>query len=142
MNVDWFQPYTHVCDSVGAIYLIIQNLPRSERYKWENMILVGLIPGPKEPNFTINSSKFVMNFWIGNDILTKQGLSCIETCVAQPRSVGRLPTKISSGFAGFSADQWRNWTLIYSVIALCGVLPPQHLQYWLLFVKACTLLCT
>ena len=34
--------------SVGAIYLIIQNLPRSMRYKRENVILVGLIPGPKE----------------------------------------------------------------------------------------------
>ena len=47
LNVDWFQLFTHVCDSMGAIYLVIQNLPRSERYKWKNMILVGLIPGSK-----------------------------------------------------------------------------------------------
>ena len=33
MNIDWFQPFTHVCDSVGAIYLVVQNLPRSERYR-------------------------------------------------------------------------------------------------------------
>ena len=54
LNVDWFQPFSHVCDSVGAIYLIIQNLPRKERYKRENMILVSIIPGPKEPSLNIN----------------------------------------------------------------------------------------
>lgn len=55
LNVDWLQPFTHVCDSVGALYLVIQNLPRQDRYKRENMILVGVIPGPKEPKLDINS---------------------------------------------------------------------------------------
>lgn len=32
-----------------AIYLTILNLPRDERYKIENTVLVGLIPGPSEP---------------------------------------------------------------------------------------------
>lgn len=55
MNVDWFQPFSHVSDSIGALYLVILNLPRQERYKKENMILVGVIPGPKEPSLNINS---------------------------------------------------------------------------------------
>ena len=41
-------------DSVGALYMIVLNLPREERYK-ENMILVGIIPGPHEPSLNINS---------------------------------------------------------------------------------------
>lgn len=41
--------------SVGAIYLAIQNLPREERYKEENIILVGVLPGPSEPKLTVNS---------------------------------------------------------------------------------------
>ena len=41
--------------SVGAIYLTIQNLPRSERFKVENILLIGVIPGPKEPKYNINS---------------------------------------------------------------------------------------
>ena len=49
LNIDWFQPYKHVTDSVGAIYLSILNLPRQLRYKAENIILCGIIPGPKEP---------------------------------------------------------------------------------------------
>lgn len=55
MNVDWFQPYKHTQYSVGAIYLTILNLPRQERYKLENIILVGIIPGPKEPPLTIDT---------------------------------------------------------------------------------------
>ena len=55
MNVDWFQPFTRTQYSVGAIYLTVQNLPRSQRYKEENVILVGIIPGPSEPSLTMNS---------------------------------------------------------------------------------------
>ena len=55
LNVDWFQPFKHLQYSVGAIYLTIQNLPREERFKPENVILVGIIPGPKEPSLTIDS---------------------------------------------------------------------------------------
>ena len=27
LNVDWFQPFIHLTDSVGAMYLSIQNIP-------------------------------------------------------------------------------------------------------------------
>ena len=33
INVDWFQPFKHTTDSVGAIYLSILNIPRTECYK-------------------------------------------------------------------------------------------------------------
>ena len=55
LNLDWFNPFDHVQYSVGVLYLVIENLPRSERYKLENIIIVGSIPGPKEPKKTINS---------------------------------------------------------------------------------------
>ncbi|KAG2191502.1 hypothetical protein INT47_010971 [Mucor saturninus] len=48
LNIDWFQPFDGVTYSCGAIYMSINNLPRDERYKKENTILVGLMPGPKE----------------------------------------------------------------------------------------------
>ena len=50
LNVDYFQPFTHSPYSVGAIYCAILNLPREERYKQENILLLGVIPGPKEPD--------------------------------------------------------------------------------------------
>ena len=49
VNVDWFQPYKHVAYSVGVIYAVVTNLPRSICCKDENVITVGIIPGPKEP---------------------------------------------------------------------------------------------
>ena len=55
MNVDWFEPFERGVYSTGVIYLTILNLPRNERYKPENIIVVGIIPGPKEPKQTINS---------------------------------------------------------------------------------------
>ena len=45
----------HVKYSVGVIYLVILNLPREERCKLENIIVVGIIPGPKEPEKNVNS---------------------------------------------------------------------------------------
>ena len=49
LNLDWFNPFEHVQYSVGVLYLVVENLPRSECYKIENIIIVGTIPGPKEP---------------------------------------------------------------------------------------------
>ena len=73
LNVDWFQQFTHLPDSAGAIYTPIQNSPRRERYKIENIILVGIIPIPKEPKLLINSflSHFVEELkilWHGVDL--------------------------------------------------------------------------
>ena len=54
LNVDWFQPYKHTQSSVGALYLAIMNLPYDQRFKRENVILLGIIPGPSEPPRDIN----------------------------------------------------------------------------------------
>ena len=283
LNLDWFQPYTHVNYSVGVFYMVILNLPREERYKIENIVLLAIIPGPREPKLTVNSflgplveelkdlwegvpislasketvivqlavvciacdipavrklcgfashsatlgcskckhtfsnetrsdfdrttweprtldqhkkdandylgaktgsqqaellskngvryslllelpyldivrfhtidpmhnillgtSKHVMKTWIKNEILTSQQLQIIEGRVSKiqsPYDVGRLPLKISSTFAGFTADQWLNWTLVYSAVALKGLLPQAHYNCWLLYIRACTILC-
>jgi hypothetical protein len=54
LNVDWFNPFgrrtagKHA--SVGGIYMVCMNLPIHLRYRVENIYLVGIIPGPNEPN--------------------------------------------------------------------------------------------
>lgn len=57
INVDWFQPYKRRKDrSIGVIYFVILNLPREERYKWENVIVAGIIPDlKKNPSLSILS---------------------------------------------------------------------------------------
>ena len=54
INMDWFQPYKHLTYSVGVIYLSVLNLPRSMRYQLQNICLIGIITGPREPEVTVN----------------------------------------------------------------------------------------
>ena len=101
LNVDWFQPFERGIYSVGAIYLTVQNLPRNERYKTENIILIGVIPGPKEPTKTINSylaplvhelnHAWVHGFEVTNQdntsVFIKVALSCVTCDIPATRKV-------------------------------------------------------
>ena len=100
LNVDWFQPFLHTQYSVGAMYLTIQNLPRDIRCKEENVILVGVLPGPSEPKLVMNSylSPLVEELkqgWKGFSVLTSEGvqvnirvaLSCIACDIPATRKV-------------------------------------------------------
>ena len=55
LNIDWFNPFEETPYSVGAIYIVVLNLPRNDRFREENIILVGMIPGPNEPKDDINT---------------------------------------------------------------------------------------
>ena len=55
LNIDWFKPCKHTEYSIGAIYLTVMNLPRAVRFRQENVMLVGLMPGPKQPKHYLNS---------------------------------------------------------------------------------------
>lgn len=289
LNVDWFQPFKHSIYSVGALYLAFINLPRELRFKPENIILVGIIPGPHEPKLTINSylkplvaelntlwegvqikvdhsvitfraallcvgcdvpaarkvcgftghaschgcskckkfflgnvsermdfsgfetcpdrtneehreqaqeildqttqtdkyakeqqygtrftelmmlpyfdcvrfhiidpmhnlftgsAKHIMrNIWLeaSEPVIDKKSLDSIQekiNKVSVPSSVGRLPKKIANSYGGFTADQWKTWTIIYSLYALWDILPKQDLEVWREFVLACSYICT
>lgn len=295
LNVDWFQPFKHTVYSVGAIYVSILNLPRDMRYKVNNTILVGVIPGPHEPSLHMNSflAPFVaelLQLWNGirlpsavdangivlplnihaallsvvcdlpglakvagflghsarlgcsmclkefptaefgekpdhsgfcrdewpmrnavthrelanqhkkllnrsqqqtfesqhglryselvqlpyfeisrycvvdpmhnlfegtahhfmktilkSDLLTDDAMKIVEEralAIQPPSDVGRLPLKVASKFAGFKADQWRNWIIIFSEIALIGLIPQPYYNCWQKFVKACKLICS
>src|SRR5271170_2023322 len=50
LNLDWFQPYSGITYSIGVIYAAIANLPRNIRFKRENMLVLGILPRPNEPN--------------------------------------------------------------------------------------------
>lgn len=53
LAIDWFNPYKNLEAkkkwSIGAVYLVCLNLPPEERFKIENVCLLAIIPGPKEP---------------------------------------------------------------------------------------------
>ena len=286
LNVDWFQPFQHVTYSVGAIYLSILNLPRSKRHLFENIILIGIIPGPNEPSLTINSyltplvkelksawvngiemkndkgisvtvrvalgsvncdirasrkvvgflahravlgcnkclkqftttasqtdysgferqswpmrnneqhrrdckrlesaktkislkvaeakygvrnsillslpyfdpiqqcpidpmhnlfmgtGKHAIEVWIQKGLLTRGNMEVLEKLLRKffiPDGMDRSPCTLAN-FSGFTANQWKNWIIVYSSIVLKTVLPEPDYNCWLLFVRACSLL--
>ena len=51
LNFDFFQPMKRRKDySVGVFYFALLNLPSAERFKWENIIVLGIIPSlDREP---------------------------------------------------------------------------------------------
>ena len=77
-------------------------------------------------------------------ILTESDLQRLRkhvNLVKPPSEIGRIPSKISEGFKGFTADQWKNWVCVYSLFALKGVIPREHYAMWTVFVHAFQLLC-
>lgn len=64
------------------------------------------------------------------------------TTIQNSSDVGRLPLQVASKFAGFKADQWRNWIIIFSEIALIGLIPPSYYNCWQKYAKACKLICS
>lgn len=71
VNIDWFQSYVLLEHSVGAIYLTIINLPYKQRFKCENIISVGIIPGPTEPHRDINQYLFPLVYELLNGVQMK-----------------------------------------------------------------------
>lgn len=114
LNMDFFQPYKHLKGySVGGIYCIIMNLPRDIRYKQENVLLIGLIPGPKEPDHDINSFLNPMveelnQFWSGKSIFCNDGtvvFRCALLCVACDIPAGRKVCGFLSHNAHFACSR-------------------------------------
>jgi len=93
-------------------------------------------------NLFLGTGKHVFKVWIETQVLTTEDLVRIEArskLFCTPADVGRLPLNISSGYGGFTANQWCNWITIFSPVLLKGILPDIHLRCWLLFVRACSI---
>ena len=96
-------------------------------------------------NLLLGTAKHAMRVWTDDNIIKKSHLKKLHDSIQKiiiPAEVGRIPLKIMSSFAGFTADQWKNWTFIYSPVVLKDLLPPLHYHCWLLFVNACRILCS
>ena len=75
INVDWFQPYENLNISVGVIYLVLVNLPREVRFRKENVIIISIVPSPKEPKGNISFIlkllvDVLLDLW--NDVIIKE----------------------------------------------------------------------
>lgn len=94
-------------------------------------------------NLYLGTAKRMVELWLELDIISEKQLKDIQARVDNVHTasdIGRIPRKIASSFGGFTADQWKNWTNIFSIFALNGILPKKHLECWRHFVLASRLL--
>ena len=95
-------------------------------------------------NLLLGTAKHVLSVWTATGVLQKSHFESIQAKVdtfVTPTDIGRIPSKIASGFSSFTAKQWQNWTLIYSICSLKEIIPYKDYDCWLLFVKAVSLIC-
>ena len=55
LNVVWFRPFERSQYGVGVMYFTTLNLPREVKHLPKNVIVAGIIPGPKEPETIMNA---------------------------------------------------------------------------------------
>ena len=91
----------------------------------------------------LGTEKHIVGIWKDIGLLGPAEFEIIQERVDSmlvPYGVGRIPLKICSRFSGLTADQWKNWTNIYSLYALRGVIPDEHYFCWSIFVEASLIL--
>ena len=83
---------------------------------------------------------FVKPIFIGKEILSDAKFDILQhrvDFITVPPDIGCIPQKIRSGFASFTADQWKTGVLYFSLFALHDLLDSDVLECWRHFVQAC-----
>ena len=120
----------------GARYSLLYELP------YYNAISTCIID-PMHCLF-LGIAKRVFKVWQNEKILTDDNLKEVQSKVDAfccPQDIGRIPYKLASNASGLKADQWKNWTMYFSLYALKGVIPHRDYACWLMFVKLCRIIC-
>ena len=95
-------------------------------------------------NLFLGTAKFfliVFNLGVKKHFSTKKDLKMLEDKINSldvGTAIGRLSHRIASDYGGYTASQWKNWALIYSMFCLKSFLPDKHLRCWQAFVLAPT----
>ena len=108
------------------------------------MMLCALLSLIHLHNLFLGLAKSTLKVWKENDLIGEKDFDLLQrrvNAVVPPPEIGRIPSKIATGFSGFTADQWKNWVCYYSPFALKGILPKEHYDAWMHFVTACRLIC-
>lgn len=102
-----------------------------------------LLIDPMHNLFLGTAKHHMFNILIGRGLLQKNELDVIQARLSRavvPAGLGRLPTSVSVG-TFLTAEQWKNWTIYFSIYCLYDLLPEDDLECWRHFVLACCRLC-
>ena len=81
-------------------------------------------------NLFLGTAKKMFKLWIDLGLLCLSSLKEIDTRIKSlpiSSDFGRIPTTISSNYGNFTAAEWKNWTLVYSLYGLQGLLANEYL---------------
>ena len=95
-------------------------------------------------NLFLGTAKHMLKIWEGQNLLSRRHFQQLQESVdgfTVPPDVGRIPHKIQVGFSDFTADQFKNWIIYFSIPAIYDILTEEHRECWRHFVLACRILC-
>ena len=101
------------------------------------------IVDPMHNLFLGSAKRTTKHVVLGHRLLTTSSIDIIHKRIKNnqvPIDMGRLPSRIDSG-STFTAEQWMNWTLYFSIYCLYGLLDNDQIESWRAFVLACRRLC-
>ena len=90
-------------------------------------------------NLWLGVTKHLIDVWKDAKVLTEAKMKVIQTAVdnlGAARRHGRMRSKISS-MSGFTAEEIKVFTLIYSQIVFKGILSDKQYTMWMHWVEAC-----
>ncbi|CAB4011818.1 Hypothetical predicted protein [Paramuricea clavata] len=94
-------------------------------------------------NLFLGTAKAMFKIWVNNGMSSKD-LQKIEDRIKTmeiPNDLGRLPANISANHGSYTAEQWKNWTLLYSLFCLKDILSDKEFKCWQSFGLACKYIC-
>ncbi len=95
-------------------------------------------------NLFLGTAKHIFKVWIEKGILTDKILAEIDsrmTFIKIPSDLNRIPDRISKCYKRFKADEWKHWTLVYSLFCLKDLIPTDQYAMRSVFVASCNILC-
>ena len=94
-------------------------------------------------NLFLRLAKHIVSIWKDRYWTMNSDMKSIQEVIDRflvPSNIGRIPSRISASFSGFTAGQWKHWTLLYSLVALTGRIPVADYDLWKLFVGTCSII--
>ena len=95
-------------------------------------------------NLMLGVAKHTFKVWIELGVISETQLAKIDKRMLKikvPSDIGRIARSLSVSYKSMKADEWKHWTLVYSMFSLQGVISVRDLNIWCLFVNACMIIC-
>ena len=95
-------------------------------------------------NLFMGTAKLMIKIWKELKFIDRNAQEKMQEKANQfvvPSSIGKLPKKIVTGFDGFTADEYKNWVILFSLYCIHGCIPAKHDACFQKFVLACQYFC-